>query len=168
MAPTSIDQLTVTAQALLDTCVVILNTTPDGAPASQFLTPSTPAIDCEFVAVQVGGLAEANTEPLFPSLGPAGRNRFGNVIFASYLIYVVRCGPEWNGVNPPTDADKTANAAMVQRDGWALWNGIRDTQDLLFDDCIGVLFDGGAPLPEQGNFVGWLFQIRASIEGYSP
>lgn len=168
MPPTSIDQLTITAQALLDTVVTILNTTPSLAPDSQFLTPSKPAFDCEFVAVQVARLAEAPTSPLTPNLAVGNRNRFGNVIQATYIIYVVRCAPEMEGSRPPSDAAKTASAGVVERDGWALWNGIRDQQDELFDDCIGVMFDGGVPIQEEGAFVGWAFQIRASIEGYVP
>jgi hypothetical protein len=168
MAPTSIDQLTVTAQALLDTVVAILETTPSGAPASQFLTPAEPAFDCEFVAVQAARLGEAPTSPQTPPMAPGNRNRMGNVIYASYIMYVVRCAPQMQGNNAPTDAAKTASAGVVQRDGWALWNGIRDAQDMLFDDCLGVLFDGGVPIPEQGGMVGWAFQIRATIEGYIP
>lgn len=168
MAPTSIDQLTILANAVLDTTVTILNTTAAMAPESQFLTPSRPAFDCEFVAVQVARLAEAATSPLTPALAPGNRNRLGNVILASYIIYVVRCAPEMNGNFAPTDAAKTISAAIVQQDGWALWNGWRDQQDEIFDDCAGVYFDGGVPIQEEGGFVGWTFQFRAMIEGYVP
>lgn len=168
MAPTSIDQLTVTAQALLDTVVAIIETTPSGAPESQFLTPAEPAFDCEFIAVQCARLAEGPTSPVTPPMAVGNRNRMGNVIYASYIMYVVRCAPQMQGNSAPTDAAKTAAAGVVQRDGWALWNGIRDAQDTLFDDCLGVFFDGGVPIPEQGGYLGWTFQIRATIEGYTP
>lgn len=168
MPPDPQDALTTTAQALLDTTVAILNTTPSLAPESQYLTPSQPAFDCEFVAVQVSRLAEEATSPLTPVMATGNRNRLGNVILATYIIYVVRCAPVMDGFNPPTDAAKTASAAQTQRDGWVIWNAIRDQQDTLFDDCIGVHFDGGLPIQEQGAFVGWAFQIRAMIEGYVP
>ena len=166
-----IERLTVTAQALLDACVTILGTTKGGIPESQFLTSGRPAFDCEFVAVQVALLREDTTQPL-SILETKKRNRFGNIILATFVIYVVRCGPTpkpGQRTSPiPSDEDKTENAALVYEDGWALWNGIRDVQDDLFDACLGVYFDGGTPIAEQGGFVGWQFQIRASIDGYDP
>jgi hypothetical protein len=168
MPPTSIHQLTIVAQAILDSTVTILNTTTAMAPNSQFLSPSRPAFDCEFVAVQVSRLAEETTSPLTTALVLGNRNRLGNVILATYIIYVVRCAPEMQGSNAPTDAAKTASATTVQEDGWALWNGWRAEQDVIFDDCIGVHFDGGVPIQEGGGYVGWSFQIRAMIEGYVP
>ena len=147
--------------------MTILDTTTARAPASQFLSPTRPAFDCEFVAVQVARLAEDTTSPLSLT-ATKKRNHFGNIILATFLIYVVRCAPMMVGANPPTDAAKTASATTVQEDAWAIWNGIRDQQDELFDDCLGVYFDGGTPIQESGGYVGWLFQIRASIEGYTP
>lgn len=164
---TTVDQLTAVAQSLLDTSAIILDTTVAMAPASQFLSPSRPAIDCEFLAVQITRLAEDTTSPLTLT-AVKRRNHFGNIILATFVIYIVRCAPEIKGVNPPSDAAKTASAAMVQEDAWALWNGIREYQASLFDDCLGVYFDGGVPIQESGGFVGWQFQIRASVEGYDP
>jgi hypothetical protein len=168
MPTTSLAELTIVAQAVLDTTVTILNTTPALAPDSQFLTPSRPAFDCEFVAVQVARLGEETTSPLTTAMVVGNRDRFGNVILATYVIYVVRCAPEMQGSNPPTDAAKTASATTIQEDGWAIWNGWRDQQDFVFDDCIGVHFDGGVPIQEEGGFIGWQFQLRAMIEGYNP
>lgn len=168
MAPTSLQQLTIVAQAVLDSTVAILNTTTAMAPTSQFLTPSTPAFDCEFVAVQVARLGEETTSPLTTAMIPGNRDRFGNVILATYILYVVRCAPEMMGANPPTDAAKTASAVTVQEDGWAIWNGWREEQSFIFDDCTGVHFDGGVPIQEEGGFVGWTFQLRSMIEGYAP
>lgn len=167
MPPDPQDKLTIVAQTLLDTVVLILNTTSSLAPASQFLTPSQPAFDCEFVAVQVARLNEEVTSPLTPVMATGNRNRFGNVILANYIMYVVRCAPEMDDSgNAPSDADKTNSAYQTQRDGWVIWNGIRSYQDDIFDDCIGVHFDGGVPIQEAGGFVGWAFSIRAAIEGY--
>lgn len=161
------DSLTVTAQAVLDATVTILDTTTALAPESQFLTPSRPAIDCEFVAVQVSRLMEDRTSPLGIT-ETKKRNKFGNIIIATLIIWVVRCGPDISAGVPPSDADKTANATTVQTDGWVLWNGIRAIQDTLFDACLGVYFDGGTPVQESGGFVGWQFQLGVSVEGYVP
>lgn len=168
MPETSLAQLTTVSQAILDTTVIILNTTPAMAPDSQFLTPSRPAFDCEFVAVQVSRLAEETTLPLSSVPITGNRNRFGNIILATFIIYVVRCAPQMYGENAPTDAAKTASATTVQEDGWAIWNGWREEQGIVFDNCQGVHFDGGLPIQEEGGFVGWTFQLRAMIEGYTP
>jgi len=165
MAPTSIDQLGDVAQSLLDEAVTILGTTDAGVPASQFLSPARPAFDCEFVAVQTSFLQEDFTSPL-ATLETKKRNKFGNIILATFQIYVVRCAPEIQGGNPPSDLAKTNSALMVMQDGWALWNGLRAAQDDLFDPCLGVYFDNGIPIPESGGFLGWIFSIRATIEGY--
>jgi hypothetical protein len=155
------------AQALLDTMVSVLDAETDlGAPASQFLTPAAPAFDCEFCAVQATLIAEDFTSPS-SILEQKLRGKFGNIIVVSYTMYVVRdCAPVISGGQLPTDAAKTESARIVLKDGYVLWNGIRSAQDTLFDDCLGVYFDGGVPVPERGQFMGWTFQIRASIDGY--
>jgi hypothetical protein len=166
MAPTSINQLGVVAQVVLDTAVTILNTTDLGAPESQFLTPSRPSFDCEFVAVQTTYLTDDTTSPM--GLDSKKRNKFGNLPMLTFLVYVVRCAPEIVGAKLPSDAAKTQSALDVMQDGWALWNGFRAVQDDIFDGCLGIYFDFGLPIQEQGGYVGWQFEIRASIEGYEP
>lgn len=165
MAPTSIDQLGIVAQVVLDEAVLILDTTTAMAPASQFLTAARPAFDCEFVAVQTAFLQDDATSPL-AILDTKKRNKFGEIILATFTIYVVRCAPMPLSGNPPTDAAKTANTLGILQDGWALWNGFRAAQDDIFDGCLGVYFDSGIPIAESGGFVGWMFTIRVSIEGY--
>lgn len=165
MPQTTIDELGIVAQNLLDAVVTILATTDSGVPPSSFITTTRPAFDCEFTAVQVERLAEDDTSPLL-ALETKKRDVFGNIIVATYVIYVLRCAPAIVGGNLPSDAAKTDNALLIMQDGWALWNGIRSMQDDLFDNCLGVYFDGGSPINEQGGYLGWEFQIRASIEGY--
>ena len=162
------DRLGDTAQALLDASVAILDAqTVDGAPPNQFLTPGRPAFDCEFIAVQIPRLAEDATSPT-TILDTKRRNNFGNLIIGTFVIWIVRCGPQIKNGLPPTNEAKTENSMTVFRDAWVLWNGIRDVQDDLFDDCLGVYFDGGLAIQEQGGYVGWQMQIRASIDGYKP
>ena len=167
MPETSLQELTSVAQALLDESVSILATTDAGVPESYFITPARPAFDCEFLAVQVARIAEDSTSPNAPR-ETRKRKYFGNIIAVTFLIYVVRCAPVPMGMKPPTDIAKTLSAETVNQDAWALWNGIRVAQDTIFDACEGVYFEGGVPIPEQGGYVGWLFQIRATIEGYTP
>jgi hypothetical protein len=119
MPSTTLQQLGSVAQALLDESVSVLSTTALGVPESQHLVASRPAIDCEFVAVQMARLAEDATSPL-AALDTKRRNRFGNVIMATFVIYVVRCAANPIGMAAtPTDAAKTASAHEVIEDAWA-------------------------------------------------
>lgn len=152
------------SQALLDAVVGILETTAAGVPPSQFLTVARPAFDCEFVAVQLSRLTDDSTSP--GGLPSKRRNVFGNVPLPTLDIFVVRCTtPLLNG-QLPTDEAKTETALMIQEDAWALWNGLRDMQNELFDGCIGAYFDYGIPIAERGGFVGWQMTIRPAVEGY--
>jgi hypothetical protein len=164
----TITTLTDYAQDLLGVCENALATTIGGVPDRSYITPSEPAWDCcPFLNVQVGGLTEAPTSPLGPAEAPALRTKFGNVILARYVITAVRCSPTVNGTQLPTVAAMNASAAEVLEDGWALWNGLRHAieDNLIFDGCLGVHFDGAQPLPDQGGCVGWRMVIRASIPG---
>lgn len=164
MPPGTLISLGLLSQAVLDRAVEIIETTTAGAPASRFVSVAKPAIDCEFVAVQLGRLGDDNTTPT--GLDAKRRHVFGHVPLAMYEIYVVRCTtPLLNG-QLPTDEAKTETALMVQEDAWALWNGLRDVQDELFDGCTGVYIDFGLPLAERGGYVGWITSIRVPIEGY--
>lgn len=165
----TITTLTDEADALLAVCEAALATTDAGVPDRVFLSPSPPIWDCcPFLNVYVAGLREETTSPISPIAETALRGKFGNVILATYVITAVRCAPVPAGLNGlPSVADIQASAIEVEQDGWALWNGIRHAHadGVIFDRCIGVHFDGGSPIAEQGGCVGWQFQIRASIPG---
>lgn len=168
MAPTTIAQLGLVAQTLLDQTVLILETTSGGVPGSQYLAVAQPAFDCEFVAVQTQFLQDDVTSPL-AALDTKKRNKFGELITATFTIYVVRCAPQLQrDGGPPSDTAKTENSLMILEDGWALWNGFRAIQDDVFDGCLGAYFDSGVPVSESGGFIGWVFTMRANIEGYLP
>lgn len=164
----TVDTLTQIANAVLAACESALAVTAGGVPPSVFTTPAQPAFDCEMLAVLVPSLGEAGTSPLTPSEATARRGAFGSLIQAVYRIWVVRCAPEWNGKDPPLDAEKSAVAAIVQQDGWVLWNWLRAVEDTIFEPCLGVHFDFGRALPEQGRYCGWTMTIHATIPGFDP
>lgn len=168
MAASTVHTLTDYAEQVLLVSGDALATTDSGCPDRVFISPDAPVFDCcPFVNVYVSALREETTSPLSPT-ETALRTKFGSVILATFVISAVRCAANPMSIdNMPTAAAITASAAEVQQDGWALWNGIRDAQQngLLFDGCIGLHFDGGVPIPEQGGCVGWVFSLRASIPG---
>lgn len=166
MAPTSVDQLGLVAENLLAAAETILGTTSAGVPAHTFIAAARPTWDCEFLSIQVALLGDDFTSPLEP-LQTKLRNHYGELIIATFVTWVVRCGPEIRKL-PPTDEAKTVNSLGVIQDGWALWNGYRSVQDEVFDGCLGVYFDNWVPEPEQGGYVGGTLTIRASVEGYTP
>jgi len=169
VVPSTVTTLSDYADQLLGVCAEALATTTGGVPDRVYVSPSNPAFDCcPFLSVVVAGLEEAGTSPIAPIEVIARRGDFGNIILAAYTIWSLRCAPTAiEGTSLPSVTDIALVAAQVQEDGWALWNAIRHAHadGEIFDGCLGVHFDGGQPIPEQGGCVGWLFRIRASIEG---
>lgn len=169
VAVSTISTLTEYAHDVKDVCLLSLAGTIGGIPETAEVTASAPSYDCcPSLYVHISALREAPTSPLGPPEATAMRTKFGNVILVTYVITVIRCAANPSGVNNlPTSAAIEAVAAEVLEDGWALWNGLRHALEdgTIFDGCLGVHFDGGAPVQEQGGCVGWIFTIRASIPG---
>lgn len=163
-----IDTLGVYADALLAVCETALEATEEGAPPA-YLSAAAPAFDCcPALIVHVSRLAEASTSPVGPGEAPARRVTLGSVILVTYVIDILRCAANPKGTNSlPSPTAMTAVAHVVEQDAFAIWNGIRHAvQDGdLFETCLGVHYDGGVPIREQGGCVGWSFTIRASIPG---
>jgi hypothetical protein len=169
IVPSTVDTLSQYAETLLGICEDALATTDAGAPSNVYMDASIPALDCcpELCVVALP-LGEDTTSPLAPTPETALRTTFGNVILATYAIFATRCAavPQKNG-QPPTPAEKSAVARMVQQDGWALWNGVRHAvaNGEIFDTCTGVYFDGVRILNAQGGCVGVIMTVRAMIPG---
>jgi hypothetical protein len=128
-----------------------------------------PAVDCcPALVLVVPSLTEASTSPLAPIEETALRSTLGRINLATYQVYALRCAAQMqkNG-NPPTSAQKSAVAAAVQQDMWAIWNGVDDAVEngTIFDACTGVHFDGIRPIRSQGGCVGSLATFRAMIPG---
>lgn len=168
VAPSTIATLSDYADDVLVVAINALNTTTAGAPDRAYVSPAIPTFDCcPALLVNVAALGEANTSPTTPSQAPARRSWWGNIILATYQIWAIRCAPVIEEGVLPSPSEIAASALEVQEDGWALWNGFRHAilDDEIFTHCLGAHFLGGAPIPEQGGCVGWLFQIRAHIPG---
>lgn len=169
VVPSTLTTLTEYAQAVLLVAENALADTAEGSPVRSYVSPAAPTFDCcPQLTVHVNGLFEAPTSPLSPTEATALRTKFGNVILATYVTTAIRCAPVPNSKGNPPSAEEIGDVAViVTEDGWALWNGFRNAIacDELFEDCLGVHFDGGVPIREQGGCVGWQFTIRAHIPG---
>ncbi len=164
-----IDAVSVQAQALLDICQDAVAATVGGPITNAYLDASPPAVDCcPAIVVVAFPIDEDVTSPLTPQPATALRTTMGSVIRVTYTVYVYRCAAvsQKNG-QPPTPAEKTAVAQMVQEDGWAVWNGVRHAiaNGLFGDNCLGVYFDPLRYLSAEGGCVGLTFQVRAQLDG---
>lgn len=170
MAPTTITALYAIAQDVLEVAEDALAETTAGVPATTYVSPAEPAYDCEQLTVHVTGLFEAGTAPQAPSLAPGLRRKLGDVILVTFNVLALRCGPMpgADGSMPPVTEIEAA-AEKVLEDGWILWNHFHEAINSgeIFETCIGVIFDGGVPVREQGGIVGWRFTFRATLEGMS-
>lgn len=169
IAVSGIDAINVQALALLDICEEAVAATDGGAITNAYLDASPPAWDCCPALVVVAlPIDEDVTSPLTPDPATALRTTAGNVIRVTYSIWALRCAaPMQTNGNPPTPAEKTAVALLVQQDGWALWNGVRHAiaNGLFGDTCTGVYFDPVRYVSQEGGCAGVTFQIRAQING---
>ena len=157
------------AEAVLDASEDILATTGNPPIERAFVCIGPPALDCcNQLAVNVGNIGEAAT--VIPNvLQPGLRHEFSRVNLTALLITVTRCYamPDDEGI-PPSPAEQNADAAVLNADAWALWNGLYRMREVLFSDCDIVIFDGIIPLPPSGGCAGYVMQVRFELEGYAP
>jgi hypothetical protein len=166
----SASDLQTLAEDVLDASGQILGTTGNPEIERAFVSHGPPALDCcNQLAVHVAQIGEAATQA-GTVLQPGLRHSFARINLTALMITVTRCHPvlDDNGTQPPSPAELTEAAAMLNADAWALWNGLYRAQDVLFDACDLVFFDGMTPLPPQGACAGWMMQIRFVLEGYAP
>ena len=168
MAPSTITALTDMARLLLTESEAALALTTAGTPSLSYISPAAPAFDCcPALIVNVQGLGEEFTSPLYPVGSTGMRDKFGRVILAQLVISALRCAPKVQGDGSVLTADIEAVAVQVQQDGWALWCGITCAiKNGIFEDlCSIVHLDRSQVIPESGGCVGWQFIIRAEIGG---
>jgi len=166
--PSTVSTLSDYADELLAVSFAALEMTTAGAPERSYVSPALPTFDCcPMLTVVVDSLTEGSTSPTSPTEITARRADFGSIILAGYQIWAIRCAPVIDNGHLPSPFEIAASALQVQEDGWALWNGIRRAHrhGEIFDRCIGVHFDEGVAIREQGGCVGWMFRIRAMIPG---
>lgn len=158
------------ATAVLEAAQTLLATTAGGPAGDAFVCHGDPALDCcDQLTVNVIGIGEAATGPV-TALGPGQRHRApGRVNLTALNVTMTRCYPVLDDdANIPAGAEQQAATAVLNEDGWALWNGLYRARDQLFTGCDSVFFDGLTPLPPSGGCAGWVFQIRFELAGYDP
>lgn len=168
MGPEDLQDL---AQEFLDACVEALDSIPDsapdlgGAPGRSYIAPALPAFDCcPQLTVHVSGVTPSPTSP-GTATGTSASSALVSV--AGLVATIVRCVEA--GESIPTET-MTAEAAQINADGWALWNGIlwKIREEGLFSQCGEVFWDGLRPVQAQGMCAGWVLNLRVLIDGYDP
>jgi len=171
MPPIStLQSLTQYAAELLALCEDALTPTVGGVILRSYLSPGTPAFDCEQLTVDVQSLGDADMTTL-STLGAGGRHITGALNLIGFRVTVVRdCVPtlEEDG-DFPDPIDMQAKAVEVQEDVWAIWTRVRTAkmEGTLFDGrCNKLFFDGARALETAGGTAGWEIDFRANIPGF--
>lgn len=158
----------------LDACRDALATTSCGTPDCSYVSPGSPAFDCELLTVHAGGPAEADTAPLQPPLQPGHRpSTTGSVHLAQITATALRCAPVVTDDGQPPDPDSQEAAALcTTQDVWAIWNFTRHAykEGLLFANPSStreLFFDPAVPFLIQGGIAGWQIPIRVALYGYA-
>ena len=173
MAGTNPGDLHDLAVEVLDACVEALDTIPDfepgfvGAPARRFVSPGKPAYDC--CDGEEHGQLTVHVSPVVEGPHEKQTNSF---VYRTNRVRVnitsLRCiGMDPDG-NPPDPDVATAQAAQLNRDGWAIWNHLFNLQraDLIFTQCGEVIWGQLTAVDPSGLCGGWTLPITVSLDGY--
>lgn len=173
MAGTNPGDLQDLAVEVLEACVEALDTIPVfepgfvGAPARRFVSPGKPAYDCCDGEEQ--GQLTVHVQPVAEGPHQKPTNSYvGRINRVRLIITSLRCiGMDPDG-NPPDPATATAQAAQINRDGWAIWNHLFNLQreEMLFTQCGEVIWGTLDSIPAQGLCGGWTLAITVSLDGY--
>lgn len=148
-----------------------LDLTPARCPDRAYVSPGPPAFDCEQLTAFSFTLTEAATSTPGGPLAPAQRVHRGAVLLLEVQLSIVRCVPViGEGGDAPPVADLAASALTLNRDVWALWNGLaaelrRDGSELAAR-CDGAFRVGAQALTASGGFGGWVVAYRVPIAGF--
>lgn len=170
------DSLYAVAHELLEVAAAILATTPAGAPTIQFVSHAPPPYDCcDTLAVHVGMIEYRTLRR-----GALGANvldpRVPVVPVVPLTITALRCqtAVPTGGlqIDLPTAAQISADAQVLARDGWALFNGIgnayRDGSLFAGFPCRVADVDALMPVAPEGGCLGWLLMVSVDLDGYTP
>ena len=173
MAGTNPGDLHDLAEEVLAACVEALDTIPVfapgfvGAPARRFVSPGKPAYDC--CDGEEHGQLTVHIRPVAEGPHEKQTNSFvGWINRVTVNITSLRCiGMDPDG-NPPEAEVANAQAAQLNRDGWALWNHLHNMQreGLLFEECGEVIWGQLIPVDPSGLCGGWTLTITVSLQGY--
>jgi hypothetical protein len=165
----TIDQITLYAQELLELCDQALLATTDGAPDVSYLAHSIPAIDCEQLTVEVLSLGD-HPLPATTTLSP-GRRLTAAINVVGFRVTIARCVPVLDEQgNPPPPDEIQAAAERLHQDLFAIWTRVRTAQkagELFGGLCDHLFYDGAFPLEESGGYAGYTIDFRVSIDGFA-
>lgn len=165
------------AHELLVKAAAILDTTPAGAPTIQFVSHAPPPYDCcDTLAVHVGVVEYRTLRRGALSGTGAPDPRVPVMPQVPLTITALRCqtAVPTGGIqiDLPTAAQINADAQVVARDGWALFNGIGNAyrDGTLFEGfpCRVADVDALMPVAPEGGCLGWLLMVSVDLDGYTP
>jgi len=159
------------AQELLALIASALATTDAGAPATQYVAPELPSIDCcPAIIVAASSIAMENTAPNSPPAQVGHRTQVGWINLLTLAAWTVRCTPQPVAGQLPNTTEMNAASLQIHQDLWATWNFITTAarQGSLFEGrCQAIYVDPPNPLNDAGGCGGWVWQVRTAIEGYT-
>jgi hypothetical protein len=177
IVPSDVSTLGVWAQDLLDAASQAVATTVGGPIERAFVSAGPPALDCcPQLSVHVASLTVENTSPTTPVTAPGHRiTTTGMIFLATLVVTVARCVPisEENRqiIVPPSPESLTRSAVEIDEDLWAIWNLVAELQlngEIFGGRCKALYYDPPTPLATEGGCGGWVWNVRAAIDGYKP
>jgi hypothetical protein len=134
-----------------------------GAPERTFVSAGQPSLDCcDQLSVNAATIREGATEPGGLGAGTRHRQNF-RINHVGAQVWITRC-LDSNDPIPQISAIE-ALAEQVNADGWALWNYLFRSADLV-SVCDGLFMDALTPLQPSGGCSGWLLSMRLQLAGY--
>lgn len=177
--PTDQDSLFAAATGLLVAAAQILDGTPAGAPAVQYVAHGLPAFDCpNSLIVTVGPMAYGDYRRSVAP-GTISDPRFPVVPIVPFTVTALRCvnaqampQAAAGGVRPADVAKVQADAEIVYRDGWSLFCGLQKLyrENRLFEGypCRAFEIDSVIPVSPEGGCLGWTVTVQAQLDGFDP
>lgn len=176
--PSNQDSLYAAATSLLGAAATVLAGTPAGAPATQYVAHGPPVYDCADSLIvhagtlQYGDFRRGATDAMMRD------PRMGVVPMVPLTIVVLRCVnrqamPQGAvGMRNAQAAKIQADAEIVYRDGWSLFNGIHklNRAQALFAGypCRVFEIDGVLPVSPEGGVLGWTMDVHVMLDGFDP
>jgi hypothetical protein len=169
---TDADSLYEACAELLAAAASALDEVEPGAPGRQYVAGGQVAFDCEQLTVHPSPIGLAETEPA-SGLEPARRIVRANVNLVGLVLTLIRCVPAVKTLNGgnivlPTPAEMDTSSRIGLRDGWQLWNGLKQRHrdnTLLPSHCRDVLLSPCIPLDPAGGLGGWTLTVRTNLDG---
>lgn len=166
----TVDSPYVFGEELLSVCSTALVQTVGGVIERAFTANDVPSVDCEMLAVVMGGITRQPVGGQTP-LGGAQAHKLGWMNLVLFKILVARdCQPVGsdNG-DAPTPAELAQAQREAAQDAWVIWHAIPSAMaagGLFGGRCAELMMDNAVPLPVSGGVAGWVVTLRTNVPGF--